>query len=208
MASLDPERTVQQTHACRLIAGLDEAGRGALAGPVVASAVMLPLDNPAALAALSDVNDSKQLSAKRREALFDLVQTHALAIGVGSVSAEIIDQIGILPATRRAMLDAIDQLHPTPDFLLIDGRVRLKTSPLPQQSLVRGDSLSLSIAAASIIAKVTRDRVMIALDEILPDYGFARHKGYGTEQHRHAIEEIGPSAEHRHSFAPIRKPLL
>ena len=208
MASLAFETAVFTQTSLPHIAGLDEAGRGALAGPVVAAAVILPLDNPDALAELHEVNDSKQLSAKKREELFSRITQHALAYGIGQESAAVIDEIGIIAATKRAMLTAVSQLNPPAQYLLIDGRIRLKNSPLPQQSIIRGDSKSLSIAAASILAKVTRDRFMVALDAHYLQYGFAQHKGYGTEMHRAAIEKYGPAPIHRYSFAPIRKPLI
>lgn len=208
MATLDLETAVLAATPYRYIAGLDEAGRGALAGPVAAAAVMLPLDNPDALDALREVNDSKQLSAKKRDVLFELIIQHALAYGIGLESAEVIDGIGILPATKLAMQTAVSQLHPAAEYLLIDGRIRLKSIPLPQQAIIRGDSLSLSIAAASILAKVTRDRLMIELDPYHLQYGFAQHKGYGTAMHLAALEKLGPTPHHRHSFAPIRQTLL
>lgn len=208
MATLDLETAVLAATPYRYIAGLDEAGRGALAGPVAAAAVMLPLDNPDALDALREVNDSKQLSAKKRDVLFELIIQHALAYGIGLESAEVIDGIGILPATKLAMQTAVSQLRPAAEYLLIDGRIRLKSIPLPQQAIIRGDSLSLSIAAASILAKVTRDRLMIELDPHHLQYGFAQHKGYGTAMHLAALEKLGPTPHHRHSFAPIRQTLL
>lgn len=208
MAMLDLETAVLAATPYRYIAGLDEAGRGALAGPVAAAAVMLPLDNPDALDALREVNDSKQLSAKKRDVLFELIIQHALAYGIGLESAEVIDGIGILPATKLAMQTAVSQLRPAAEYLLIDGRIRLKSIPLPQQAIIRGDSLSLSIAAASILAKVTRDRLMIELDPHHLQYGFAQHKGYGTAMHLAALEKLGPTPHHRHSFAPIRQTLL
>jgi ribonuclease HII len=190
------------------IAGVDEAGRGALAGPVAAAAVILPLQNPAALAALQGVNDSKQLSPARREVLFERITQFALAYAVALEPAAVIDEIGILAATKRAMATAVAQLQPPAQYLLIDGPIRLKGLPLPQQAVVRGDSRSLSIAAASIIAKVSRDRLMVELDAHFPRYGFAQHKGYGTAQHLAALRKVGPCPFHRYSFAPIRQPLL
>ncbi len=190
------------------IAGLDEAGRGALAGPVVAAAVILPLASPKKLDQLSEVNDSKQISAKVREKLYTKIISNALSYGIGSTGAAEIDEIGIIPATKLAMLEALSQLDPQAQYLLIDGRIVLKTTPLLQQALIRGDSKSLSIASASILAKVTRDRLMIDMDVDFPAYGFARHKGYGTEFHRDAILRLGPIPEHRYSFAPIRTTLL
>ena len=190
------------------IAGLDEAGRGALAGPVVAAAVILPLDDSDRLDALAEVNDSKQLSPKRREILYSRITQYAAAFAVGIVPAQTIDLIGIIPSTKQAMRTAVAQLTLPPDYLLIDGRIRLTTLNIPQQSIIRGDDQSLSIAAASIIAKVTRDRLMVALDSQYPQYGFAQHKGYGTEMHRQAIAEFGPCPRHRYSFAPIRRGLV
>ncbi|MCA9897471.1 MAG: ribonuclease HII [Anaerolineales bacterium] len=207
MASLALETAVSQQHNLTHIAGIDEAGRGALAGPVVAAAVILPLNDQIATL-LNGVNDSKQLTAKKRESLFELICQHALAYGIGQQPASVIDEIGILPANKLAMATAVAQLTHAPQFLLIDGRIRLPQLNIPQKAIVRGDSQSLSIAAASILAKVTRDRLMIEMDQQFPRYGFAQHKGYGTQQHRDAIAQHGPCPQHRHSFAPIRQPLL
>jgi ribonuclease HII len=206
--TLQVESAVQNDHGPVRIAGLDEAGRGALAGPVVAAAVILPLSAPEELTHFKDVNDSKQLRAEVRERLSLVIKTHALSFGIGAVSAKKIDEIGIIQATKLAMLQALSQLKPEAQFLLIDGRIVLKSNPLPQQALIRGDSISMSIAAASILAKVFRDALMVEMDFRYPAYGFARHKGYGTEFHREAISNLGPISEHRHSFAPIRAPLL
>ncbi len=186
----------------RAVAGVDEAGRGAWAGPVVAAAVILPPDAVACAPLLGAVCDSKQLSAAQRERLLPTIQAVALAWGVGSVSAAAIDAIGILPATRQAMVAAVARLAIPADYLLIDA-VRLRELSLPQQALIHGDALSLSIAAASIIAKVTRDRLLAELDARYDGYGFARHKGYGTPEHRAALARLGPSPEHRRSFRPI-----
>lgn len=186
------------------VAGLDEAGRGAWAGPVVAAAVILPPGLSDLAQLLAPVRDSKLLTPRRRELCYDLITTHALAYGAGFVSAEEIDRIGILPATRQAMLLALESLPVPPDFLLIDA-LRLPQAPLPQRAFIKGDRDHLSIAAASIVAKVTRDRWMRALDERLPGYGLSRHKGYGTPEHLAALRALGPSAEHRHTFAPVRK---
>lgn len=208
MPTLLFEESARSEGGTTAIAGLDEAGRGALAGPVVAAAVILPLDSAPDLQVLHEVNDSKQLSPDKRQQLYALIVNHAAAFGIGSTPAAVIDQTGIIPATKMAMLDALAQLRPAADYLLIDGRIRLANIPLRQQSIIRGDSKSLSIAAASILAKVTRDAYMIELDSRYPGYGFARHKGYGTEFHRAAIERLGPSSEHRLSFAPLCKSLL
>jgi len=186
------------------IAGLDEAGRGAWAGPVVAGAVILPPALPELAQLLAPVRDSKLLTPHRREICYDLITAHALAYGAGFVSAEEIDRIGILPATRQAMCLALESLSASPDYLLIDA-LRLPQVSLPQMGIIKGDRDHLSIAAASIVAKVTRDRWMRALDERLPGYGLSRHKGYGTREHLAALRALGPSAEHRHTFAPIRR---
>jgi len=185
------------------IAGIDEAGRGAWAGPVVAAAVILPPDAPS-LAALHGLNDSKKLTPRRREALFEQILQTAVAVGVGVSAAGCIDSRGIVPATRRAMAQAVTRLAPEPDYLLIDA-LPLPHIPLPQYAFFKADATSLSVAAASIVAKVTRDRLMVLLDAAFPGYGFARHKGYGTAAHRTALERLGPCKIHRHSFAPIRR---
>lgn len=191
-----------------LIAGVDEAGRGALAGPVVAAAVILPLHNVANLARLTQVNDSKQLTSKQREAIFDLIQEMALAWGVGQVEAREIDQMGISSATKEAMRQAIMALNPVAGFVLVDGNVRLKNVAIPQQTIIRGDQQSLTIAAASIIAKVTRDRHMLIQAQQYPAYQFEQHKGYGTSQHLNLLAQHGPSTIHRYSFAPVRTTLF
>ena len=178
-----------------LVCGVDEAGRGPWAGPVVAAAVVLDRARiPLGL------NDSKKLSHARREALFGAITAHA--VGVGIVSAAEIDEINILQATFRAMERAVAALPETPDFALIDGNRAPKLS-LPCRTVIAGDALSLSIAAASIIAKVTRDRIMTKLEGQYPGYGFAAHKGYGTAAHMAALTRLGPCTEHRKSFKPI-----
>lgn len=199
----------------RHIAGLDEAGRGSWAGPVVAGAVILPLDQPdlsqspvlsvvEGLEGGCRLRDSKQLTPRQRERLYPIIESAALAVGVGIVPPEKIDEVGIVPATRQAMGLAIAQLDPPPDFLLIDF-INLPGLSIPQKSITRGDALSFSIAAASIVAKVTRDRLMVRLDARYPGYGFARHKGYGTPQHRESLARLGPSPIHRLSFAPMKR---
>lgn len=210
MADLSLETAVCEKHGYTLIVGLDEAGRGALAGPVVAGAVILPLDKPEKLALLHEVNDSKKITARKREAFYELITSHALAFGVGAASAGEIDAVGIVPATRQAMRLALAQLSVVPEYLLIDGRIRLTAVNVPQDSIVRGDSLSLSIASASILAKVTRDRLMMSLAETegYAAYGWAQNKGYGTAVHVAALRDHGPSDVHRHSFAPIRQTLF
>ena len=188
----------------RHIAGLDEAGRGAWAGPVVAAAVILPPDDPDLLQHLAAVRDSKCLTAARREALLPLIREVAVGLGVGAVPPAEIDDMGIVPATRKAMAMALVELAPPADYLLLD-YISLPDVPLKQTSLPKGDALVLSIAAASIVAKVSRDRMMVEFEDQFPGYGFARHKGYGTAQHREALKAMGPSQIHRHSFAPLRQ---
>ncbi len=183
----------------RLIAGLDEAGRGAWAGPVVAAAVILSLPE---VSNLREVNDSKQLSPRQRDRLYQIIIDHCVTYGIGQGCVEEIDAIGILPATRLAMTRAVEALSPPPDALIIDA-VRLPQVNLPQAVFNFADSISLSVAAASILAKVTRDRLLIDLDEQYPAYGFARHKGYGTRIHQAALQSVGPCAVHRCSFKPI-----
>lgn len=201
------EAVVAQTGSL-LVAGLDEAGRGAIAGPVVAAAAILPLDQPKMIARLAEVDDSKKLTARKREQLYGLIVEVALTFGIADASAGEIDQYGIIAATRLAMGRAAALLDPSPSYLLIDGRIKLKEPALPQQSLIRGDAISLSIAAASILAKVTRDKLMVDYSGQYPVYGFAQHKGYCTSQHVATLTRVGPCHIHRHSFAPIRQPLL
>jgi len=185
------------------IAGVDEAGRGPWAGPVVAAAVIFsPQTDLSPL--LGRVDDSKRLSPQQRDALYDLILDLASAVGVGQASPKEIDALGIGPATQLAMHRALVALPFPPDYLLID-YVALPDVDLPQQALVKGDARVLSIAAASIIAKVTRDRWMMQLDEQYPGYGFAQHKGYGTRAHRNALRRLGPSPIHRRTWRPVRE---
>ena len=186
----------------RCIAGMDEAGRGAWAGPVVAAAVILPPNRSDLDECLSPVRDSKLLTPHPRACCYDLVLEHALCWGIGAVAAAEIDRIGIVPATRRAMRQALERLCVAPAYLLIDG-LALDILPMPQRAIPKGDRTCLSIAAASIIAKVTRDRLMRDLDVAHPGYGLAQHKGYGTRQHRKALARLGASPLHRHSFRPV-----
>ncbi len=189
-----------------LLAGLDEAGRGPLAGPVVATAVMFPVEwlrgeFPVELAQL---NDSKQLTEAQREHYFTWLTTHPeVRYAIASADAAVIDRINILQATHRAMNDALAQLNPPPAHVLVDG-LPVKSLRFPQTALVKGDARSYSIAAASVLAKVTRDRRMRAFDREFPGYGFAGHKGYGTAAHLAAIARLGPCAIHRRSFAPLK----
>lgn len=183
----------------RRIAGVDEAGRGPLAGPVVAAAVILPEGM-----LLPEVNDSKQLTEEKREELFDLIHREAVSVGVGIGDHALVDRINILQATLSAMSDAVRALSVAPDFILIDGISSIPMN-IPQRTVKKGDSLSLSIAAASIIAKVTRDRMMVAYDAQFPGYGFASHKGYGAASHLAAIAELGPCPIHRRSFSGVKE---
>ena len=176
-------------------------GRGALAGPVVAAAVILPCQIKTHW--LEQVRDSKLLNPTKRDYLFNHIYETAISIGVGTISYEVIDARGIVKATLLAMKLAIDQLSPSPDALLID-YLSLPDVPLPQKNIVSGDSLCFSIACASIIAKVTRDRLMIELDSIYPGYGLGQHKGYWTEEHLLNLRRLGPSTIHRHSFHPVK----
>lgn len=177
-----------------LICGIDEAGRGPLAGPVVAGAVILPKD-----CEILYLNDSKKLSPAKREALYEEIMEKAEAVGVGMASPARIDEINILQATYEAMREAVDNLGVTPELLLNDA-VTIPDVSIPQVPIIKGDAKSVSIAAASIIAKVTRDRLMVQYDKILPGYGFARHKGYGSKDHIEAIRRLGPTPIHRQTF--------
>ena len=179
---------------CSYICGIDEAGRGPLAGPVVAGAVVLPKGKR-----ILYVNDSKKLSEKKRDELFDIIKDEALTYAVGIISPERIDEINILQATYEAMQQAICKLNPAPDMLLVDA-VTIPEVTTKQVGIVKGDAKSVSIAAASILAKVTRDRMMVELDEAYPEYGFAQHKGYGSAAHIEALKKYGPCPIHRESF--------
>lgn len=193
-----------------LIAGVDEAGRGPLAGPVVAAAVILPQDT-----SLFGLDDSKKLSSGKREKIFSGIWKEARAVGIGVVSEAIIDRINILQATYLAMHQAVANLSARhagaglrifPDYLLVDGMTIPGLDTL-QLAIVKGDSLSISVAAASIVAKVTRDRIMVEKDKRFPQYGFAKHKGYGTKEHLKCLDEYGISPAHRRSFGPVKKRL-
>jgi ribonuclease HII len=189
-----------------IVAGVDEAGCGPLAGPVVAAAVVFPhawleagLDRK-----LRGLNDSKQLTEEQREKFFSILTAHPdIGFAIASVDAETIDRINILEAAHRAMNLALDQLQPPPQHVLVDGRP-VKSMPFPNTALVKGDARSYSIAAASVLAKVTRDRMMREFDQLYPGYGFAEHKGYGTRQHLDALQRLGACPIHRRSFAPLK----
>ena len=176
------------------IAGIDEAGRGALAGPVIAAAVILPMP-----CRIEGLRDSKLLSPKQRAHLFDEIHNVAVSVGIGSIDQQVIDRLNILQATLLAMREAVEKLTPSPDYLLVDG-LNLPEVGIVGEAIPKGDSKSYSIASASIIAKVTRDRLMAELDPIYPNYGFSQHKGYPTPQHRQAIAQFGASDIHRLTF--------
>ena len=177
-----------------MVCGIDEVGRGPLAGPVVAGAVILPKDCD-----ILYINDSKQLSEKKREELYDVIMERAMATGIGMIAPERIDEINILQATYEAMRQAIGQLDPQPTLLLNDA-VTIPLVDIKQVPIIKGDAKSISIGAASIIAKVTRDRLMETYDAIYPGYGFAKNKGYGSQEHIKALKELGPTPIHRASF--------
>ena len=186
--------------AYKYVAGLDEAGRGALAGPVCVGAVILPDDNPHLLRTLSGVRDSKQLTPRKRDQLAPRIKEIARAWGLGFASADEIDALGIVPATRLAASRALEAMSFLPDFLLTDFRLELPELDVSQSALVKGDQRSLSIASASILAKTARDKLIVELDTQYPQYGFARHKGYGTLAHRSMIAKLGFSPIHRKTF--------
>jgi ribonuclease HII len=196
---VEEERLMAQGY--RFIAGIDEAGRGSLAGPVVAAAIMLPAK--VNFPWLDQIRDSKQLSPVRRELLFYHLHEVAIAVGLGVVHHDAIDAIGIVKATQLAMKLAIEQLSPHPQYLLID-YMHLPGVRFPQKGVIDGDSLCFSIACASIIAKVSRDRMMVRLDKVYPGYGLAQHKGYCTEEHFSCLCQLGPSPIHRCSFRPVK----
>ncbi|QPJ66711.1 MAG: ribonuclease HII [Candidatus Nitrohelix vancouverensis] len=195
---LDFERKARQEGHV-FVAGVDEAGRGPLAGPVVAAAVIF-----SDLTRFDGIDDSKKMTEKQRAAQFDLIRDKALAYGVGIVDAPTIDRINILQASRLAMKIAVEQMERVPDLLLIDGNQKIEVG-LAQRTVIKGDSLSQSIAAASILAKVIRDRMMARYDATYPGYEFKRHKGYGTALHRERIRQLGPCVLHRKSFKGVKE---
>ena len=197
-----PDLSIERRHwsgGRRVVAGLDEAGRGCLAGPVVAAAVVLPPD-----ARLPGLDDSKKLSPEAREALVPEIERAALAVGVGRCSPAEVDRLNVLWAAMEAMRRAAAALPAPPDVLLVDGNTRIPDAPWPQETVVKGDGRSLSIAAASVVAKVARDRIMVELDAAFPVYGWAGHKGYPTAAHYAALAAHGPSPHHRRSFRLAR----
>ena len=177
------------------ICGIDEAGRGPLAGPVVVASVIMPKDSM-----IEHVNDSKKVTEKRREELYDIILNEAIAYGVGIIDEKEIDEINILNATKKGLTNSLKELKVKPDLIIVDALKGIDTLQIPYMSIVKGDAKCYSISAASIIAKVTRDRIMRKYDEIYPEYGFEKHKGYGTAAHIAKIKEIGPCPIHRNSF--------
>jgi len=208
-ASLRYERQYCTQQGCARIIGMDEVGRGAWAGPVAVGAVCLPVENQHLSTTLAGVRDSKQMTPRQRASLVERIQTTAVVWGIGSASSDEIDALGIVKATRLAMQRALDDTRTQrpdfqPDCLFLDSILWPETK-IAQVSIPKGDTLSLSIAAASVIAKVWRDTLMTSLDADYPQYGFAVHKGYGVPQHEQAIKEFGPTAIHRKTFRPIRQ---
>ena len=202
--SLLPNRNEEEmlfSSGYRRIAGLDEAGRGALAGPVVAAAVILPQD--ADFPWLHYVKDSKLMSANTREDVFHMIEESGIETSVGIVSAEMIDSVNILNATRKAMRIALEKLSLAPDYILTDA-VLIPRIKIPQKGLIKGDRTCLPIACASIVAKVTRDHIMLELDAAYPQYGFSKHKGYGTQEHLECLQCHGASMIHRLTFSPVK----
>jgi len=187
----------------RYVAGLDEVGRGAWAGPVVAAAVILPLERRDLAQQLDGVRDSKVMTPAQRELWAERIRLVSVAFGLGSASAQEVDTAGLIEATRRAMRRALEQIPLSPDHLLID-HIALPGIPLPQTALTRGDSIVLSIAASSIVAKVARDRLMACMSQAYPGYGFGNHMGYGTFEHRRALQRLGACPIHRQSYAPLK----
>lgn len=199
---IEEQRLWQQGY--RFVAGIDEVGRGPLAGPVMAAAVILPPESNAPW--LLEVRDSKKLTSRKREFLAACIAGMAIATGIGTVPHQIIDERGIVAATRLAMRYAVEQLSPSPDFLLIDA-LTLSELTIPQKGIIHGDNLSLSIAAASITAKVARDKLMVEFDSLYSGYAFSRNKGYATREHLASLQRLGACPIHRRSYRPVRQVL-
>ena len=189
------EEEIYNKENVKYICGIDEAGRGPLAGPVVVASVIMPKDSM-----IEGVNDSKKVSEKKREKLYEEITNTAIAWGVGIIDQREIDEINILNATKKGLTNSLKELEIKPDLILVDALTNIDTLGIPYRSIIKGDAKSYSIAAASIIAKVTRDRIMRQWDELYPEYGFEKHKGYGTKMHIDAIKEYGPCPLHRKSF--------
>lgn len=179
----------------KYVAGIDEAGRGPLAGPVVVASVILPQDSM-----IEGINDSKKISESKREKLYEIITKEAISYGVGIIYQEEIDEINILQATKKGLTEAIKQMNIKPNIIMVDALSGIDTLGIPYKSIIKGDAKCYSIAAASIIAKVTRDRIMREWDKLYPEYGFGSHKGYGTAKHIAAIKEFGPCPIHRRTF--------
>ncbi len=199
----------QQLNQCgyQLIAGVDEAGRGPLAGPVVAAAVIFPVGFAIDSRELEKIKDSKKLSSRQREKLFTLIKEKAVTVSIATVGHARIDQINILQASLLAMRQAVNTLNVQPDYVMVDGKFKIPELDIPQEAIIDGDAQVFAIAAASIIAKVSRDYLMNLLDEKYPDYKFRQHKGYGTKQHLEILKKFGPSPIHRRSFEPLKSQL-
>ena len=189
------EEEIYNKEDVKYICGIDEAGRGPLAGPVVVASVIMPKDSM-----IEGVNDSKKVSEKKREKLYEEITNTAIAWGVGIIDQREIDEINILNATKKGLTNSLKELEIKPDLILVDALTNIDTLGIPYRSIIKGDAKSYSIAAASIIAKVTMDRIMRQWDELYPEYGFEKHKGYGTKMHIDAIKEYGPCPLHRKSF--------
>ena len=189
------EEKIYNSKEVKYICGIDEAGRGPLAGPVVIAAVIMPRNSM-----IEGVNDSKKVSEKKREKLYEEITSSSIAWAVGIIDQNEIDDINILNATKKGLTQALTELEQRPDIILVDALTKIDTLGIPYESIIKGDAKSYSIAAASIVAKVTRDRIMRQWDEIYPQYGFEKHKGYGTALHINAIKEYGPCPLHRRSF--------
>lgn len=199
----------QQLNQCgyQLIAGVDEAGRGPLAGPVVAAAVIFPVGFAIDSRELEKIKDSKKLSSRQREKLFTLIKEKAVTVSIATIGHARIDQINILQASLLAMRQAVNTLNVQPDYVMVDGKFKIPELDIPQEAIIDGDAQVFAIAAASIIAKVSRDYLMNLLDEKYPDYKFRQHKGYGTKQHLEILKKFGPSPIHRRSFEPLKSQL-
>ena len=189
------EERIYNSKEVKYICGIDEAGRGPLAGPVVIAAVIMPRNSM-----IEGVNDSKKVSEKKREKLYEEITSSSITWAVGIIDQNEIDDINILNATKKGLTQALTELEQRPDIILVDALTKIDTLGIPYESIIKGDAKSYSIAAASIVAKVTRDRIMRQWDEIYPQYGFEKHKGYGTAMHINAIKEYGPCPLHRKSF--------
>ncbi len=189
------ERNIYNKEDVNYICGIDEAGRGPLAGPVVVACAIMPKDSM-----IEGVNDSKKISEKKREKIYEQIINEAISYSVGIIDEAKIDEINILQATKLGLTTAVKELKIKPDIILVDALTKIDTDGIPYRSIIKGDALSYSISAASIIAKVTRDRIMLGYDKVYPEYGFAKHKGYGTAMHMEAIREYGLCPIHRRSF--------